>query len=100
MLFEIDPADYEQALEKAKSSLASLDEQIDVGRAQDEQLKFGIKAAEAGVQSETAQLKHGGYVAPARAAAAKAFRNGGTSGRGANEGCGSRTGSSRKRAKT
>src|SRR6187399_379495 len=50
LLFEIDPADYEQALDKAKSSLASLDEQIDVGRAQDEQLKFGIKAAEAGVQ--------------------------------------------------
>jgi membrane fusion protein, multidrug efflux system len=57
LLFEIDPADYEQALDKAKSSLASLDEQIDVGRAQDEQLKFGVKAAEAGVQSATAQLK-------------------------------------------
>jgi membrane fusion protein, multidrug efflux system len=57
LLFEIDPADYEQALDKAKSSLASLDEQIDVGRAQDEQLKFGIKAAEAGVQSASAQLK-------------------------------------------
>src|SRR6266513_2132611 len=57
LLFEIDPADYEQALDKAKSLLASLDEQIDVGRAQDEQLKFGIKAAEAGVQSASAQLK-------------------------------------------
>src|SRR6266576_3256253 len=57
LLFEIDAADYEQALDKAKSSLASLDEQIDVGRAQDEQLKFGIKAAEAGVQSASAQLK-------------------------------------------
>jgi multidrug efflux system membrane fusion protein len=57
LLFEIDPADYQQALDKAKSALASLDEQIDVGRAQDEQLKFGIKAAEAGVQSATAQLK-------------------------------------------
>src|SRR6266550_7321173 len=39
LLFEIDAVDYEQALDKAKSSLASLDEQIDVGRAQDEQLK-------------------------------------------------------------
>ena len=35
----------------------TLDEQIEVGRAQDEQLKFGIKAAEAGVQSAAAQLK-------------------------------------------
>ena len=101
LLFEIDPADYEQALDKAKSALSALDEQIEVGRAQDEQLKFGVKAAEAGVQSASrATQAIGGYVAPARAAAAKAFRNGGTSGRGANEGCGGRTGSGRKRAKT
>jgi membrane fusion protein, multidrug efflux system len=60
LLFEIDPADYQQALDKAKSALASLDEQIEVGRAQDEQLKFGVKAAEAGVQSATAQLKQSG----------------------------------------
>ena len=57
LLFEIDPADYEQALDRAKSALAALDQQIEVGRAQDEQLKFGVKAAEAGVQSATAQLK-------------------------------------------
>ena len=57
LLFEIDPADYEQALERAKSALAAVDQQIEVGRAQDEQLKFGVKAAEAGVQSATAQLK-------------------------------------------
>ena len=57
LLFEIDPADYEQALERAKSALLALDQQIEVGRAQDEQLKFGVKAAEAGVQSATAQLK-------------------------------------------
>src|SRR5437588_10022476 len=57
LLFEIDPADYQQALDKAKSALASLDQQIEVGRAQDEQLKFGVTAAEAGVQSATAQLK-------------------------------------------
>ena len=57
LLFEIDPADYEQALDKAKSALAALDQQIEVGRAQDEELKFGVKAAEAGVQRATAQLK-------------------------------------------
>jgi multidrug efflux system membrane fusion protein len=57
LLFEIDLADYEQALERAKSALAAVDEQIEVGRAQDEQLKFGVKAAEAAVQSATAQLK-------------------------------------------
>ena len=100
LLFEIDPADYEQALDEAKSALSALDEQIEVGRAQDEQLKFGVKAAEAAVQSASAQLEAiGGYVAPPRAAAAKTFRNGGTSGRGAHEGCGSCTGCGRKRSK-
>ena len=49
LLFEIDPDDYELALEKAKSALAALDEQIEIGRSQDEELKFGVKAAEAGV---------------------------------------------------
>jgi len=57
LLFEIDPADYQQAFDKAKSALAALDQQIEVGRAQDEQLKFGVKAAEAGVQRGNAQLK-------------------------------------------
>jgi multidrug efflux system membrane fusion protein len=57
LLFEIDPADYEQALDRAKSALAALDQQIEIGRAQDEELKFGVKAAEAGGQRATAQLK-------------------------------------------
>src|SRR5881394_3660934 len=57
LLFEIDPDDYELALEKAKSALAALDQQIEIGRAQDEELKFGVKAAEAGMQRATAQLK-------------------------------------------
>src|SRR5438309_7836815 len=57
LLFEIDPADYEQALDRAKSALGALDQQIEVGRSQDEQLKFGVRAAEAGVQRATAQLK-------------------------------------------
>jgi multidrug efflux system membrane fusion protein len=60
LLFEIDPADYEQALDRTKSALAALDQQIEVGRAQDEELKFGVKAAEAGVQRATAQLKQSG----------------------------------------
>jgi len=60
LLFEIDPDDYELALEKAKSALAALDQQIEIGRAQDEELKFGVKAAEAGVQRATAQLKQSG----------------------------------------
>lgn len=57
VLFEIDPDDYRLALEKAKAALATLDQQIEVGRAQDEQLKFQVKAAEAGVAAATAQLK-------------------------------------------
>ena len=57
LLFEIDPEDYELALEKAKSALAALDEQIEIGRAQDEELKFGVKAEEAAVQRAKAQSK-------------------------------------------
>jgi multidrug efflux system membrane fusion protein len=57
LLFEIDPEDYELALEKAKSALAALDEQIEIGRSEDEELKFGVKAAEAGVALAAAQEK-------------------------------------------
>ena len=57
VLFEIDPEDYRLTLERAKSTLASLDQQIEVARAQDTELKFKIKAAEAGVASAQAQLK-------------------------------------------
>src|SRR5438270_1810530 len=55
LLFEIDPDDYELALEKAKSALAALDEQIEIGRSQDEELKFGAKAAEAALARAQAQ---------------------------------------------
>jgi len=34
-----------------------LDQQIEIGRAQDEELKFGVKAAEAAVERAKAQLK-------------------------------------------
>jgi multidrug efflux system membrane fusion protein len=57
VLFEIDPADYQLALDNAKATLAALDEQIAVARSQDEQLKFGVKSAEAGVEQTKAQLK-------------------------------------------
>ncbi len=57
LLFEIDPDDYELSLEKAKSALLALDQQIEIGKSQDEELKFGVKAAEAGVALATAQEK-------------------------------------------
>ena len=57
LLFEIDPDDYELALEKANAALAALDEQIEVARAQDAELKFAVKAAEAAVDRAKAQLK-------------------------------------------
>jgi membrane fusion protein, multidrug efflux system len=57
LLFEIDPDDYELALEKAKAALAALDEEIEVARAQDAELKFQVKAAEAAVDRAKAQLK-------------------------------------------
>src|SRR4029077_19982479 len=57
LLFEIDPDDYELALEKAKSALAALDEQIEIGRSQEEELRFGVRAAEAVVARAKAQEK-------------------------------------------
>ena len=60
VLFEIDPEDYELTLEKAKAALATLDQQIEVARSQDEQLKFQVKAAEAGVEQAKAELKQAG----------------------------------------
>ena len=57
LLFEIDPDDYELALEKAKSALAALDQQIEIGRSQDEELKFAVKAEEAAVELAKAQSK-------------------------------------------
>jgi len=56
-LFEIDPADYELALQNAKAALAALDQQIEVARSQDEELKFEVIAAAAGVEKAKAELK-------------------------------------------
>ena len=53
LLFEIDPADYELAVERAQAALAALDQQIAVAQTQDAQLKFQIKAAEAAVEQAT-----------------------------------------------
>src|ERR1041385_5712253 len=60
VLFEIDPEDYRLTLEKAKAALASLDQQIEIARAQDAQLKFQVRAAEAGVERAKAELKQAG----------------------------------------
>src|SRR5438876_59363 len=60
VLFEIDPADYQISLEKAKAALATLDQQIEVARSQDAQLKFQVKAADAGVERAKAELKQAG----------------------------------------
>ncbi len=57
VLFEIDPADYQLALENAKAALNALDQQIEVGRAEDSELKFQVKAAEAAVEQAKAELK-------------------------------------------
>jgi multidrug efflux system membrane fusion protein len=57
VLFEIDPADYQQQLDKAKSALAALDQEIAVAGAQDENLRYQVKAAEAGLEQAQAQEK-------------------------------------------
>lgn len=57
VLFEIDPADYQQQVDKAKSALTALDQEIEVARAQDENLRYQVKAAEAGVEQAKSQQK-------------------------------------------
>jgi membrane fusion protein, multidrug efflux system len=55
LLFEIDPADYQLSVDRAKSALDALDQEIETGKSQDAQLKFQIKAAEAAVRQATAE---------------------------------------------
>src|SRR6202166_3569698 len=55
LLFEIDPADFQLNVDRAKSALDALDQQIEIAKSQDAQLKFQVKAAEAGVQQATAE---------------------------------------------
>jgi multidrug efflux system membrane fusion protein len=60
LLFQIDPADYELQVDNAEAALTSLDRQIEVAKAQDENLKYQVKAAEAGVEEAQAQEKQAG----------------------------------------
>jgi multidrug efflux system membrane fusion protein len=55
LLFEIDPADYQLSVDRAKAALDALDQQIVTAQSQDAQLKFQVKAAEAGVQQAMAE---------------------------------------------
>jgi membrane fusion protein, multidrug efflux system len=57
LLFEIDPSDYQLQVDNAQAALASLDRQIEIAGAQDENLKYQVKAAEAGVAEAQAQEK-------------------------------------------
>jgi membrane fusion protein, multidrug efflux system len=54
-LFEIDPADFKLVVDRARAALAALDQQIEVGKTQDAELKFQVKAAEAAVRQATAE---------------------------------------------
>ncbi len=55
LLFEIDPADFQLNVDRAKSALDALDQQIETAKSQDAQLKFQIKAAEAAVRQAAAE---------------------------------------------
>ena len=55
LLFEIDPADFQLSVDRAKSALDALDQQIEIAKSQDAQLKYQVKAAEAGVRQATAE---------------------------------------------
>src|ERR1700730_1565225 len=55
LLFEIDPADFQLAVDRAQAALAALDEEIETAKAQDAQLKYQVKGAEAAVQQVTTE---------------------------------------------
>jgi len=55
LLFEIDPVDFQLNVDRAKSALDALDQQIAVAKVQDAQLKYKVKAAEAAVRQATAE---------------------------------------------
>jgi multidrug efflux system membrane fusion protein len=55
LLFEIDPADFQLNVDRAKAALDALDEQIVTAKSQDAQLKFQVKAAEAALRQATAE---------------------------------------------
>jgi multidrug efflux system membrane fusion protein len=55
LLFEIDPADFQLEVDRAKASLDGLDQQIETAKSQDTQLKYQVKAAEAAVRQATTE---------------------------------------------
>jgi multidrug efflux system membrane fusion protein len=55
LLFEIDPADFQLNVDRAKSSLDALDQQIETAKSQDAQLKYQVRAAEAAVRQATVE---------------------------------------------
>ena len=57
VLFEIDPADYKVALETSEAALAALDQQIEVAKSQDAELKFQVRASQAELEQSEAELK-------------------------------------------
>lgn len=57
VLFEIDPEDYRLAVDRAKAALAGLDQQIAVAQAEDAQLRFQVKGAEASLLRARAELR-------------------------------------------
>ena len=60
LLFEIDPADFEQQVDNAQAALTSLDRQIEVAAAVDQNLKYQIIAEEASVAQDQAEVRQTG----------------------------------------
>src|SRR5260370_13774516 len=56
LLFEIDPADFQLNVNRAKSALDALDQQIETAKSQHAQLQDQVKATEAAVRHATADL--------------------------------------------
>jgi membrane fusion protein, multidrug efflux system len=55
LMFEIDPADFQLQVDQAKSALDGVDQQIEIAKSQDTQLKYQVQAAEAAVRQATAE---------------------------------------------
>src|SRR5260370_2404850 len=55
LLFEIEPEGLNLNVDRAKSALDALDQQIETAKSQDAQLKYQVKAAEAAVRQATAE---------------------------------------------
>ena len=80
LLFEIDPADFQLNVDRAKSSLDALDQQIETAKSQDAQLKYSGESCGSGCPPGHGGARSSGrYSASSGTSVAKRLRHHGTS---------------------